>query len=55
MPSDLDLRSRLRQLKPKRKQPNSAAVLNNWIAKAKRDLEIDEGGRHPECLDRRNR
>jgi len=45
MPSEPDLRSRLRQLKPKQKQPNSAAVLNNWIAKAERDLEVDEGGR----------
>lgn len=45
MPSDPDLRSKLAQLKPKQKQPNSAAVLNNWIARAERDLEIDEGGR----------
>jgi len=40
-----DLIARLRGLRPKEKQPNSATVLNNWIAKAERDLEIDDSGR----------
>ncbi|MFZ0531274.1 MAG: nucleotidyl transferase AbiEii/AbiGii toxin family protein [Propionicimonas sp.] len=40
-----DLSSRLRELTPKQKQPNSATVLNNWIARAELDLGIDEGGR----------
>lgn len=40
-----DLSSRLRGLTPKQKQPNSATVLNNWIARAEQDLGIDEGGR----------
>ncbi|MCL2788260.1 MAG: nucleotidyl transferase AbiEii/AbiGii toxin family protein [Micrococcales bacterium] len=45
MPDNLDLPSRLRDLKPKLKQPNSAAVLDKWIAKAEQDLELDESGR----------
>lgn len=40
-----DLSSRLRGLARKQNQPNSATVLNNWIARAERDLGIDEGGR----------
>lgn len=40
-----DLSSRIRGLTPKQKQPNSATVLNNWIARAEQDLGIDEGGR----------
>lgn len=45
MAEQADLRTRLRELKPKQKEPNSATVLNSWISKAERDLEIDEGGR----------
>ena len=45
MSNSPDLSSRLRALKPKQKQPSSANVLNNWIAKAERDLGVDEGGR----------
>jgi hypothetical protein len=32
-------------LKPKDKQPNSANTLNNWIARAERDMNATEGGR----------
>ncbi|MDR1213502.1 MAG: nucleotidyl transferase AbiEii/AbiGii toxin family protein [Propionibacteriaceae bacterium] len=36
---------RLRTLKPKSKEPNSANVLNNWILLAERDMDGIEGGR----------
>ena len=45
MPDEPQLYSRLRALKAKTKQPNSATVLNNWITSAERDMEGVEGGR----------
>ena len=40
-----DLMERLRQLKPKSKEPNSANVLNNWITAVERDAAGVEAGR----------
>ena len=40
-----DLMERLRQLKPKGKEPNSANVLNNWITAVERDAAGVEAGR----------
>ncbi|HBX80245.1 MAG TPA: hypothetical protein DEG88_11405 [Propionibacteriaceae bacterium] len=45
MSDNPDLSSRLAELAPKQKQPNSAAVLNNWIARAERGFGVDGGGR----------
>ncbi|MDR0489563.1 MAG: nucleotidyl transferase AbiEii/AbiGii toxin family protein [Propionibacteriaceae bacterium] len=47
MPDDSqpDLFQRLRRLKPKTKEPNSASVLNNWILLAERDMAGVEAGR----------
>jgi hypothetical protein len=35
----------LGELRPTLKEPNSATVLNNWIAKAERDLGMAPSGR----------
>jgi len=40
-----DLMARLRQLKPRGKEPNSANVLNNWITAVERDAIGVEAGR----------
>jgi len=40
-----DLMARLRQLKPKSKEPNSTNVLNNWITAVERDVAGVEAGR----------
>jgi len=47
MPDDSQagLLQRLRNLKPKTKEPNSANVLNNWIMLAERDMNGVEAGR----------
>lgn len=45
MTDSSDLSTRLHELKPKLKHPNSATVLNNWITKAEQDLGVGEGGR----------